>query len=295
MNTNGDQNFASQPAAAPAGAQEDVYSPGSVDNQGNSDNNQQHEGGQHEGADGPQPEGDDQPFPRKAVNAINRKTREIRKLRAQLRDVERREAELKTSAPAAPTEPSEDGFDNYGDYLKARQDWLNDKTQSGNKAQQAQDGVSSEKQQIRSNLETVIYQETVQQVSTNPEVKQVMANPHVQQILEAMPDSINELLYEIDEPFAAIYGLIRDGRLQDIYSMSPTIAAAELINAQHRGRMYLERSKGSNTNAAPAGSQEYQPPVSQAPRPLAPARQTGSPSKPLHQRSPDEIMDWLKS
>lgn len=256
-----------------------------------------------EGQESPKPEGQEDPnhvaFPKKAVNKINRQAKEIRRLRNELHSVrtEREKITSETSAAPANPEPTEDNFETYGDFLKARQDWLHAQGKNETAAQQRETTLNSQEQAIREQQENIIAESINELAQAHPEIKQVVESPVYQQLIAAMPDHIEKLMYELDDPFAASLALVADGTIQDVYRLSPTMAAARLLDAEQRGRAALSRlgSGGAVPTPATPGTAPQPATTSQAPKPMAAAKGAGSVSKPLEEMSPSELRAWARS
>lgn len=84
------------------------------------------------------------------------------------------------------------------------------------------------------------------------------------QNLKNEPEIVQGLL-DTDNPTLALFALMKEGRLNDLYDLSPTKLAAELAKAEIRGESYLKQTK----------------PTTNAPAPLSPARGNASGSKPF--------------
>lgn len=268
---NDEQNIETQEGAVTDDANLDVEESGSVDNQ--EDENQNQEEGEQEDA---APKGDETPFPKKAVNAINRRDRQIRQLRAQLREVEAKKSAPQQENQQTESEPKEDDFDNYGDFLKARQDYFLNQHKRSSEAEREQSNLTQQQQQIREQQDAIINQQVTEMVQSNPDVQKVLAQNI--DVIENMPPEIENLMYELDDPVSAGFALAKEGRLGDLYNMNPQLALLELYHAQQRGQQYLK--------------QKSAPPVSKAPKPIAGAKGTGGSSKSLSQMTPEQIVDW---
>jgi hypothetical protein len=219
----------------------------------------------------------EEPFPKKAVNAIQRRDRTIRQLRAQMRELSKGQTES-AAAPAAQSsdEPKPENFETYGEYLEARVDYKLAKELKGREAQQQKDTVQTQQADIRKQQTEIIGEQIQQFAKTSADFAKVMQENAEFISNLPMPAHIEELLYELDNTPLAVYALTKEGRLEDVYGMSPHLAAAELISAQQRGQGYL--------NA-----------VSQAPKPMTPVKGIGSTSKRAHEMTADEVVAWANT
>lgn len=291
--THDGQELATDTGEAIEGTLDDANASASVEPQGNEGDQNTDDLNQ---TDQDNPDAGDQPFPKKAVNKINRQQREIRKLRAQKRELEAMMANTpKKEASAEDKEPVDSDYDSYADFLKDRQDWLMKQYQKSQEEQSQQTNFSNQQQAIRSQQDQFIANTAEQLIQSNPEFAQVMAQNAA--LIDQMPPQVEELMYELDDPIAAGFALAKEGRLAEIYGMHPAMAAAELIQAQARGAAMLD---GSTAPAAKAGGAQ-QPPMqrpqtSQAPKPMASAKGAGtSTTKTLNDMGPEELLKWAKS
>lgn len=94
-------------------------------------------------------------------------------------------------------------------------------------------------------------------------------------VLVTLPETVKELLRESDNPAYAFYQLAKDGQLEQLADVSPARAALLIARAEDKA---LAAKK----------------PVTKAPAPLASAKGTASGSKPLAERSPDELRKWMR-
>jgi hypothetical protein len=202
-------------------------------------------------------------FPKKAVNAINRKNKQINKLRAQMRELE---AKL-NETPEVGNKPSEinpDDFESYGDYINAQVEALVEQ-----KSMQSQ--TDMQKQQLKQQQEVLAAQRDQHIIEQAQEAAQVFSDlPQVwqenAQLLDALPKEVSDIFYSIDNAPAAVYTLAKEGKLESLLYANPSVAAYEIVNAQNRGLELLSKPKTR---------------VSQAPEPITKARGTGSVKKQL--------------
>lgn len=222
---------------------------------------------QSEGSDG-----DNIEFPKKAVNALNRKNKQINKLRAQMRELE---AKLNEAPPEQnnQSEINPDDFDSYGDYINAQVEALVEQKTMQSQTDMQKQQLTQQQQALAAQRDQHIIeqaQEAAQVFSDLPQVWQENA-----QLLDALPKEVADIFYSIDHAPAAVYTLAKEGKLESLLYANPSIAAYEIVNAQNRGLEMLSKPKTR---------------VSQAPTPISKARGTGSAKKQL---SPND--DVLKS
>ena len=176
------------------------------------------------------------PFPKKAVNAISRREKQIAKLRAEKAALEA-EVSRYRQPQANPQqnqnvsgEPSEDDFDNYGDFLEA-------KILHKLKAEKAKEETSNIEQQTaqqrsvyEQQKETELMDKMQVHVSKIPDFKQVIELNA--DIADEFPEHIVQAFYEADDGALAFYNLAKDEKLESLLTMSPAKAIMEIAKAQ---------------------------------------------------------------
>lgn len=211
--------------------------------------------------------GDDVEFPKKAVNALNRKTKQINKLRAQKLELEAKLQEIQSKF--APQEINPDDFETYGDFLEAK---LNHRDQqSKNDMQTTQ--LTQQKEQVKAQQNQYIVDQAYEVAKTFTDLP-IVWNKNAQ-LLDALPEEITDIFYSVENAPAAVYMLAKEGKLEGLLYANPAVAAYEIINAQNKGMELLSKPKIRS---------------SQAPQPISKAKGTGSIQKQL---SPSD--DVLKS
>lgn len=221
-----------------------------------------------------QPESDEQggeKFPKKAVNALNRKTKTINKLRAQMRELEAKLNEVPKVTESKPVNP--DDFENYGDFIDAQIQASVEKRimQSQNDLQKQQ--LTQQQESLKVQRDQYIIEQAQEAAKTLTDLPQVWQQNA--QTLDALPESIADIFYSIDNAPAAVYVLAKEGKLESLALMNPAIAAYEIVNAQNKGMEMISVPK---------------PRASQAPQPITKAKANGSVKKQLSAES-----DVLKS
>lgn len=211
--------------------------------------------------------------------ALNKKNRYIDNQRARIRALEAEIAKVREASPKAYEPPSMDKFESVLDYVDAKSDG---RLEHALAKQQHDMKVSQLQQQREMAMQQQMQQVNQQMMETAiavPEFKEViLKNAH---ITAAMPDHIEHLMAQLDDAPAATYALLKEGKLQNLYSMEPHIAAAHLVQAEIRGEQYLQQAAK---------------PRVQAPAPIGSPKGAGKPStKPLHQMTPSELDKWRKS
>jgi len=210
-------------------------------------------------------------FPKKAINALNRKDKKINKLRAQLRELEAEKQKVPEKHEASEINPDE--YENYGDYINAQVKSLVDQ-------QTEQSKIDMQKQQIEQQQQALKDQHHNHIIEQANEASQVFSDlPQVWQenaaLLDSLPEGVTDIFYSIDNAPAAVYTLAKEGKLESLMYANPAVAAYEIINAQNKGLEALSKPQVRQ---------------SQAPTPIAKAKGTGTVKKQL---SPND--DVLKS
>ena len=225
----------------------------------------------------------DDVFPKKAVNAIDRRNKKIVKLKGQNQEIRNQMRQMEQSYQnlmEAKAAPQEDDFDNYGDLLDARAKHnIEEQFTSRERAQleAAYNDKQSQLQQIKAQNLT----EQVNEVSSAiPDFMEVKTQYDA--VLDSFPQEIAEVFLDADNAPLAFYTLAKEGRLEDLAYMQPAHAAIVLAHAQERGRSFLNEPKKPI-------------PTTKAPKPMTSVKGTGSQSKNLAQMSGDELMSWMKS
>lgn len=243
------------------------------------DDNAEHQEGEGEQSDDASDDGIDKEM-KTIKKALNKKNRYIDNQRSRIRSLEGEIQKLQTSMNTGASDaPQMEQYESVLDYMEAKQKHDLEQKFAEQGQQQQLTHLQQQQMAVRQQQDQQIETEINELVDSSPEVKSVFEENLA--VIEQMPPHIEALMYEVDA-VAAGYALAKEGRLQDLYSMHPHVAAAELVQAQHRGRQYLEQSSSA-------------PSISKAPKPIASARGSGTNSKPLDKRSPDELMKWLNS
>ncbi len=217
-------------------------------------------------------DGEGEQFPKKAVNALNRKSKQINKLRAQLRDLEAKLNE-KSTQNQEQKEINPDDFESYGDYINAQVHALvEQKTKQSHEDMQKQN-LNQQKEVLKQQRDQYIIEQAKEVSKTFTDLPNVWQQNA--QLLDALPESIADIFYSIDNAPAAVYTLAKEGKLESLLYANPSVAAYKILNAEKKGLEMLSKPKNR---------------ASQAPEPITKAKGTGSFKKQI---SPND--DVLKS
>ena len=219
----------------------------------------------------------DVPFPKKAVNALSRRDKQIGKLQANNAALERelsKYREQQTSAAQKP--PSEESFDNYGEYLKAQARMEFEQEQSQKTKQEAEQRTTAEQEAWYSERTEQIKKQVDERVASIPDYRQLLME-HAD-IVQSLPDHIEKAFYESDAPELAFYALAKEGKLESLFNMSPARAAIEIGKAEVRGET-LSKAKQ----------------ITKTPPPIEGVKGTGSSSKTLETMNSQELLKWVNT
>lgn len=220
---------------------------------------------------------EEQPWPKKAVNAMSRKDKQLGKLRGQnqmyAQQLQAMEAELAKYKNAAPRE--EDFKDKtYGEFLEAQARYKVKQEQEAENKQRQSQQQTQQQQQFYAQREAHVAQQAQQFIAEFADAKQVLIENS--DVIDDLPDHIQNAFLESDNAPLAFYTLAKEGNLERLAELSPLQAAIEIGKAIQRGS-------------------KPKPPVTQAPKPLAAAKGTGNATKSLAEMSPKELMKWAQT
>jgi len=220
-------------------------------------------------------EADDVPFPKKAVNAISRRDKQLAKMRA---DMAALQAEVsKYRQPQAQAQqtpqidnnaPKEDDFEDYGSFLEAKLLHKIKMEQAVQQKSQQDQQVQSQRQQWVQQREVEISQKVEAHKAEIPDFMQVIEMNA--DIMDSLPEHIEQAFLEADDAGLAYYNLAKEGKLESLLTMSPYRAAMEIAIAQ---------TKKPSLNR-----------VSGAPNPINPVSGRGVSTKDTSEMSGDELL-----
>lgn len=218
-------------------------------------------------------------FPKKAVNAISRRDKQIGKLKAQWEQAQAEINQLRQQAPqAAPNkpvnegEPKESDYQNYHDYMRAVQKYdLGQEIAKLHGKQQETQKTAQDKAWI-DQREQAVMQKAQEIAKDNPEII-ALIEEHAD-IADDFSPELQRLFLEADNAPLAFYNLAKEGKLEALASMSLAKAAMEIGRAQ---------------------TQAPTKPKTKAPTPLPASRGSVPSGKSLDDMSGGEIRSWLRS
>jgi len=229
-------------------------------------------------------DGEDGDWPKKAVNALSRKTKQLNKTRATLQESNAKIKELEAKLNALNTQQPEqkpvnaDDFATVDAYLKAQMDALVETRfkQANSETEKAQ--LSQEQAKLVQERDSYIATQAQEVSKSIPDFTQTI-QPHLR-VLDTLPNEVADIFYSMENAPLAAYVLAKEGKLAHLPYANPYVAASEIMSAHERGKALLKPQKVT---------------VSNAPEPMTAARGTVKTTKTLGQKSGKEILDWVKS
>lgn len=236
----------------------------------------------------------DEKFPKKAERALERRNKKINKLRAREAELLAKQAELEQKLeaytknpelkdkqahedfqPEGLREPQEDDFEDYASYLEAKGEYKVRKELAAKEAEAQQQEFQQSQQQWVQERAAYVDERAAKAIESIPELNGLYKEN--QDIIEGYNDSIKIAFLEADKPELAFYALAKEGRLEELESMSPMKVSREIALAEIRGE------KLSKTR-----------PVSKAPAPIKPKKGTATRQKSIADMSPSELIAYSK-
>lgn len=222
-------------------------------------------------------------FPKKAVNAISRRDKQIGKLRA---EIAQRDAELARFRQSEPRQevkqsgPREEDYDNYADYLEAKLEAKLEQKWSQTQAKQTQEYQKTQQQAQeiawKQEREDYVAEKASEVVKVYPALSEIVQE--YADVLDSFPPHIEQVWLEADNAPLALIALANEGKLEALAHMSPAKAAMEIAKAEIRGEQ-IAKTK----------------PITKAPAPMASVKGSGSGPKALDDMSWDELKKWQRS
>lgn len=222
---------------------------------------------------------DDTPFPKKAVNAISRRDKQIGKLRAEREQLAselekyRQQAQLKQTQNNTPAgAPKEADYKTYAEYLEAVNDYKIDQKFAKLQGEQKQTQQNTQEQAWVSERQTAIETQAADFIKENPEALALVQE--YADVVDNFSPELERLFLEADNAPLAFYNLAKEGKLEALPSMSLAKAAMEIGRAQ---------------------TQTPIKPKTKAPAPLPASRGSVAAGKQLIDMSPEELGKWVTS
>lgn len=220
----------------------------------------------------------DEPFPKKAINALSRRDKQIGKLKAQYEQAQAEINRLRQQAPQQPQKPQEGGepkesdFDNFADYMRAVQKYDLQQEIAKLEGKQQQTQQSAQEQAWVAEREGAVAVQAQAFIKENPDALALVEE--YGDVIDELPPQIQRVFLEADNAPLAFYNLAKEGKLEALATMSPAKAAMEIGKAQLK---------------TPTKS------VTKAPAPMTPAKGTASGTKDPSQMTDAEFAKWRRS
>jgi hypothetical protein len=238
---------------------------------------------------------DDVPFPKKAINALSRKDKQIGKKNAEIAQLRQELAAARGSNGSQPgaqapqggqpsnpgstakAPPKEDDFETFGEFHRATVAYEVEQVLAAG-AQKQTDTQNSEKFVAWVHeRETAIDAQAAQYVETVPDFAQTLQE--FSDVIDEFPAQIERVFLEADDAPLAFYTLAKEGKLEALATMSPVKAAMEIARASDRGQALIKKR-----------------PLTNAPAPMTPNKGAASHANVLSENTPvDDMMAFLNS
>jgi len=217
-------------------------------------------------------------FPKKAINALSRKDKQIGKLRAQLEQykamqmqAQPQQAEQKTlNKPSNDGEPNIADFDNHIDYMRAVNKYDAQKLLEERESKQTQASQTQQEQQWLNQRINEVDKQSEEFAKEYPQITAI-AQEHAETI-QSLPQEIKLALLKAENPPLALLNLATSGVLDELGDMSLEDARVEI-------KLALK--------------QQPIKPQSKAPKPMASARGSVV-TKSFENMSPEELVKKFK-
>lgn len=215
-------------------------------------------------------------FPKKAVNAISRRDKQIGKLRAEREqlaaELNKFRAQSTQTKPANTGAPKEAEFTNYADFLEAKNAYAIEQKFAERDTKHEETQRTTQEKAWISEREQALSVKAQQFVKEMPDAAALVEE--YSDVIDEFSPQLQRLFLEADNAPLAFYNLAKEGKLESLASMSLARAAMEIGRAE--------------TQAATK-------PKTKAPTPLPAARGSVAPSKSLESMSGDELLKWVNS
>ena len=224
-----------------------------------------------------------EPFPKKAKNAIQRRDRQIAKLRAELREMQMAQQQaIAKDEPKQTGAPREEDFDNYAEFLEAKvmhkmREEMQGQTAEAQKTQEQRLQEAQHEQFVAKKMQEIGVK-VQEHDKLFPGFQQEFAEVYEENadILDYISPEIERIFFEADDTALAFYNLAKSGQLVDVIQMNPYQAAMAIAKAQMQPIM-------------------PKAPQKKAPAPITAARGTGKTQKSLADLEGDALLERLES
>lgn len=246
----------------------------------------------------PEPKGAEEeefvPFPKKAVNAISRRDKQIFEMKQREAQLKADIAKLQATAPKPDDAPKEDQFTHYGEFLKAKaiHDFKEQQTKEAEAAKTQE--LSEVQKKWVTEREGYIEGKAKEAATKLPDYFDVMKEN--MDLIAKFSPAVERAFYEADNAPMAFYALGKEGKLEDLNTMSPFQVAATIARAEDRGlAMFSKAAPEGNEQSVAEIPAKPAIEISKAPKPLTPNKGSGSTEKPLDKMTASELLEFVNS
>lgn len=220
-------------------------------------------------------------FPKKAVNALSRRDKQIGKLKAEKQQMQQ-ELEALRIKGVPKTEvkddsPKEENFATYGEYLRAEARFAAKQELNEVQSKQQTETAKTEAQEWETERQEAIDENHQEALKAFPDLPELVAkNVDANGKIPLSPDARRALL-ESDNGAFALRQILKDGLLSDLNEMSPAKAAMLVARMEDKG---LAQSKIKS--------------VSKAPTPMMPSKGNASSGGKAEDELINDILAYVK-
>jgi len=176
---------------------------------------------------------------------MRRAKRELEAQVAQLRQQPKPQEQVNNGRPRI-----EDFADKtWEEYNEALTDWKLEQKFSATNKQSEETQKSQQINQAKAQRVYEVAQAEAEFAKSNPEYAELVNENAA--FFSGITPEIAEGLAEADNPTVAIYALMKEGGLDNLFDLTPTKLAAELAKAEIRGETYLKQVKPTTNAPAP--------------------------------------------
>lgn len=211
-------------------------------------------------------------FPKKAVNALSRRDKQIGKLKAEKQQMQQELETLRQKANPKPEvkddAPKEVDFETYGEYLRAEARYAARQELSETQAKQTEEKAENDTKEWEAERAEAMDDNAAEARKAFSDFDKVIEKAIPK---EGLAPHVKKAFLEADNPAFALLALAKEGNLEDLNDMSFAKCAMTIARYEDKG-LALSKTK----------------PVTNAPKPMTPAKGTGTPGK-----TDDDLVDEI--
>lgn len=232
-----------------------------------------------EGAEGeeakPEATKTEEQWPKKAVNALSKRDKQIGKLRAELDYMRQQMQKFQPQPQIQPQVKKDDppkasDFEDYESYIDAKAAYQAERLINQKLADVKQQSVREREQAYNATLDSQFQKSLDAAKASIPDFDDVMADAYD----EPVADHVIQAIKEAEDGALAAYLAVKEGLVDKLNQMSPARAAMEIARLADRAKLAASKPK----------------PVTKAPNPMAPVRGTVHGNKSEAEMNSDELM-----